>query len=300
MEDTTAEPVDTTTETPAEAPENVASVEPTEAPTGAEEMLDAAPETPQTVRIKVDGEERELTLDEAIVLAQKGMSADQRFQKAASMRKSAEDIFAKLKEDPWSVLSSEDIGHDPMKLAEEYILKQLKEAEMTPEQREAERIKRENEEYRRREAEREAKAKQTQYEQAKLRAKEEYERVFNEALDKSKLPRTAATLARMAQKQYAALKQGHELTPSQIAALVRRDLQNEMESVARGLDNDLLEKFIGKEKLDALRKAQVERVQQTQKAKTELHDKGPSPRPDKGEPLEWRDLEAKILGKYRG
>lgn len=53
---------------------------------------DATPETEQesTFKIKVDGEERELTKEQLIAEAQKGISANKRFEEAAQLRKQHE------------------------------------------------------------------------------------------------------------------------------------------------------------------------------------------------------------------
>lgn len=78
-------------------------IDPDAEPAAAEEEEEAQPpaaeETPKH-KIKVNGEEQELTVEELIALAQKGVGAEQKFEEAARLRREAEEMRAQPKEEP--------------------------------------------------------------------------------------------------------------------------------------------------------------------------------------------------------
>ncbi|HKS73272.1 MAG TPA: hypothetical protein VJQ82_08745 [Terriglobales bacterium] len=79
-----AEPIPAADANPPPAPE----------PTPATEPSAAAPVQPQKIPLVVDGQRLEVTPDELVQLAQKGLSAQQRWQEAARMRQEAQAMLA--------------------------------------------------------------------------------------------------------------------------------------------------------------------------------------------------------------
>ena len=74
---------------------------------------EVAAEVPRKIKIKVDGQEEELTEEEVIALAQKGKSADKRFQEAAELRRQAEE----LRQPPEKSDVDENLEEDEVALA---------------------------------------------------------------------------------------------------------------------------------------------------------------------------------------
>ncbi len=78
----------------------------------AEEEDDAAPVmSAQKIKVKVNGVERELTLDEVVDLAQKAQAADEKFREAARLRQEAEEL-ARKPEHPQP--SQEDVARNAL------------------------------------------------------------------------------------------------------------------------------------------------------------------------------------------
>jgi hypothetical protein len=67
-------------------------------PEQSDAQADAEPETPavQTVRVKIDGEEREVPVDEVVTAYQKDAAASKRFEEAARVRREADEITSKV------------------------------------------------------------------------------------------------------------------------------------------------------------------------------------------------------------
>lgn len=84
------EPTDEAAEVPEDEPEEESEEEHEETPP-------AQPEpAPQTVKVKVDGEERDVPLSEVIAQYQKGQAADRRLEEAARLKREAEQRATQL------------------------------------------------------------------------------------------------------------------------------------------------------------------------------------------------------------
>ncbi len=92
-----------TTAAPASAPAAEPAVTPAPAnDNGAPTAETQAPEPKH--KIKVGGEERELTVSELVKLAQKGEGAERKFDEAAKMRAEAEQLKRRFAADPYAVM----------------------------------------------------------------------------------------------------------------------------------------------------------------------------------------------------
>ncbi len=94
---------------------------------------------PESYKVKIDGSESEVSLDDLKATYQKERSADKRFQEAAEIRKSAEAKYAETEElrrqleefveharkNPKDMISK--LGHDPRELAQQILLAELEE-----------------------------------------------------------------------------------------------------------------------------------------------------------------------------
>lgn len=215
------------------------------------------------VTIKVDGEDVEITLDQAVREYRRRQAADKRFQEAAATRKQAETLLSQLKSDPWGALKA--LGIDPDKAASERILAKIEEEKLAAEN---------PSELSRRRLEKELAEERSAHESAKKAAEEaelskkrdefrvKIDRQFTAALTEAKLPATPYTVARMADVMSRNIREDPQFdaTPTELAQLVREDLKAELVDIARQLGPDGLEAFLGAESMKALRKYDIERV----------------------------------------
>ena len=256
-------------------------------------------------RLKLEGKEEEVTEDEVIALAQKGKSADRRFQEAAGVRKEAEDVLEFIKQNPGEALKK--LGLDPRKFSEEYLVEALKREAETPEAKEARETKEKLAAFERKEAEREA-AKKKADEEAELTAKQaakekkereiidKYDGIFVAALEKCGLPKNAYTVKRMAELQRVNLKSKGDFSADQLAKIVREDYDSEFKHRTADMDGEKLIELltsINPDLLKKITKAQIAKL----KGKQTFTQNTPVPEPVSGEkPMSWREFTRKSRG----
>ncbi len=179
-------------------------------------------------KLQVDGKEVEVDEQELISRAQKATGAEKKFEEAARVRRMMETFIAKLKDpDRWhEVLRHPMIGHDPMKLAEELVWRQLQEEKLTPEQkqvREAQEILKRDEQ--RKKLEEQSKAQQRMAELQK-EAEGKLTTSIKEALETSGLPKSAWTVRMMAYFMHKGWKQYNvRLNPADVVPMVKKQYQ---------------------------------------------------------------------------
>jgi hypothetical protein len=266
-----------------------------------------SPKNPSKFKVKVDGREEDVDVDELMASYSKVKAANKRFEEAAAERKAAaaeKAEAARLKEamksDPWTVLK--EFGVDSRKAAEDFLIEQLKLEQMTPEQKEAMELKRKLKEYEEREAQIKAEAEEKQKKEQEESEKaellkmteeftKEYENEFEAALSGSKLPRKPEIIAKMAEKMYEAELEGYRMTAKQAAVIVEREIKALKAALLDGLDADSLAEFLGEENLKKVRKRDVEKLKNPV-AEPQKRSEEPKPKKDiPKSPDEWlRDI----------
>ena len=234
------------------------------------------------LRLKIDGreEEREFDPEQLAVHVQKAGAADKRMQEAAQIRKSFQAIVERLKQDPFEVLSDPAIGVDLEALAEKRLADKYRKAMMSDEERavyerqqEYERIKSENDRYKRAEQQR----RQTEIDRKVF---QETEQNFKTALGKVGLPPSYELLREMAKIARDNLQFGIELSPAQLAAEVRSHVEGTRtkleEKVRTSLKGEELIKYLGEDVVREILRAQVAKV----RAKQSTLEPVPPPAPE--------------------
>lgn len=178
-------------------------------------------------RLKVDGEEQELELDDTEVTTrlQKAHAAEKRMSEAAEIRKAFQEVMGRLKEDPFSVLQDPAFGIDLDALAEQRLAEKyqraLDEQNMTEEQRALRDAQAQADEYRKKveKFESEQKAKAQQEFEAKVQA--DIHSRIESALKSEGMEPSYETLYEIAEVGKLSLQHGIDLTPEQLAAEVK-------------------------------------------------------------------------------
>lgn len=208
-----------------------------------------------TVNGKNEDFELDLGNDEEIKKhLQKSKASDQKFQEAAEVRKAAMEFIEQLRTNPKRVLSDPNIGIDVRKFAEEILNEEIKEMEKSPEQREKEKLTRELEELKAQAKQREEEAQQSEFARIQMEQERILETEISAALDVGGMPKTARTVKAMAEMMMIALENGIDLSPKDIAPLVKNTTLSEFKEVVSSLTDDQLEDFLGKEVIGRLRK----------------------------------------------
>jgi len=199
------------------------------------------------LKIKVDGVEEELLEEEVVKLAQLSKASQKRFNEAAKVKKEASELIALLKKDPRAVLEHPDIGIDSIAWAEDILLKEMEKAKMSPE---AKRAYDAEQKLKQLEKEKEEAAEQEKHrESLKLQAKHTklYEEEIQKALEKSGIPKTTESVARMARYMEIALENEVELGAEQAATLVRQDYVGDIVLMLNQLDGESLLGLLGED-----------------------------------------------------
>lgn len=221
------------------------------------------------LKFKMDGQDLDLSEEEVISLAQKGGTAQKRWEEAAQLRKQAESVLEYLKANPREALAK--LGIDVRKMSEEHLLEELQREQESPEAkkvreteeklRKYETAEKAREEAAARKAAEDAEAeKQAQATAKEREIMERYDNIFTTALEKSGLPRSPATILRMAQLQRVNLRKGLELNADSLAKIVREDYDAEFQERTSGMDGDKLLEFLGKDIVGKLTKAQIAKL----------------------------------------
>lgn len=187
-------------------------------------------EEPKTVKYKVDGEEVEVDLKDVPTLLAKAAGADKRFQEAAQIRKEATEFVQYLKKSPIEALKR--AGVDFEQLAIDHVHELIRLEQMTPEQKEAYQLRKENETFKQKEArekeEREAREKAELEEiqrQETEKAIESYERDIISVFEANpELPKNRFVVSRFAYYLEKALEQGYDLKAQDVLPYVRQEL----------------------------------------------------------------------------
>jgi len=252
-----------------------------------EETLEEETE-PTKYKVKVDGEEIEVTLEDMQRDYQLRRASDKKFQDAAAIKAQAEEFLEALRTDPRKVLEHPNINADIRALAEEILSEQLEDEMLDPKDREIKKLQRELEA---REAEKKAEedAKTTtkqKAEEAELLAG--YEKQIDTALSTSGLPNTSFTIDRMAYYMQQAVRSGYDLTAADVVPLVKEDYINDFKKFFAGSDDKVIAEILGGPAMKKIRKMDLSTLKDP-KGKTPANQPDVKPRA-KGEKQTFEDF----------
>lgn len=212
---------------------------------------------PKVWKLKVDGQEIEFDAsDEASVqrVVQKGLASDRKFQEAAKVRQQAENFVKMLKENPLEVLKHPSLGLNFRELAENFLYEQLQAESISPEERQLTSEKEELERYRRQEQESKQQQQTKQQEELKEQYRQDYQQKFIQALDTAGLPKSDWTITRMATLMREAITKGlTNITPQDVAHIVKQDWQAAQREMYGSLDGAKLVEILGKDVAEKIR-----------------------------------------------
>ena len=199
-------------------------------PTPKEAVKEAKKEAERLLKLKVNGEEVELSESEVIKRAQMAEGSQRKFQEAAKKQEQAVKLLEILKADPMAVLKQ--LGHDPEKMAEDLIWNKLQENAKTPEERQLAADIEDLKRLRAEEAERKKVMETRKKEQLKEKYQQDYINQFKETLGSSGLPVSDFTMTRLANYMSEAVKAGYtKVKPSDVVEFVKDDWKAHQQSL---------------------------------------------------------------------
>lgn len=255
------------------------------------EAAPAKTEAARTFKLKVDGQEVEMSEREVLDLAQQGKSANKRFQEASVTRKEAEQIIAFAKSNPAEFFAK--TGQNARQWAEDFLLQEIQREQMSPEQKKAFENEQKLRKYEDTEKQTKEQARQDQMAKLEQQQMQSYDKLFVEALTASGLPKTPYTVKRMAELTLVNIKNKLELEPSQLAKIVREDYESEMKALYGQADGDTLLALLGKDAVKKLSKAQLSRYKSAKTNSSKAQEK-PANKKDDFNPIgAWKEMQRK-------
>lgn len=247
-------------------------------------------------KILEDGQEVEVPWEELKKGYQARKVSAKRFEEAAKVMKNAQRFIQLLKQDPAQVLPH--LGIDVDEWVKQRMLKKIELANMNPEEKRVhemtEKMKALEEEKRQlieaKNAEREA--------ELRKHFDSEYSKDIIAGLESVGLPKTPATVKRIAYYLHQGVVRGIKLTAAQVAPLVKSDYQREMQELFGALPEKELLNVVGEDFAGKVRKVDLARLNPGSGG-TPPPSKPPAPKDD--QPVkkmtmeEWKERNRKIM-----
>jgi hypothetical protein len=229
-----------------------------------EQIQSVAPQK-KKFKYKADGAEfeEELGDDEITNRLSLAKAAQKRMAESATSKRQIAEFVKQLKEDPMSVLSDERImGSKKFReIAEQFLLKQIEEESLSPQEREYKEKERKLSEYERKDKERQEQEQQAKAKQLESHYTQTFEKTIISALESSSLPKNVFTVKRMAELMQKNLQHGLDLEPQQLAQLVKEDYLAEQRAVIGSASAEQLIAMFGDEVANKIRKHDLSKFQ---------------------------------------
>lgn len=212
-----------------------------------------AKENLKRYKLKIDGQEREVDEKELLRGYSHQQAANKRFQEGQKLRQQAEQ-FVEMMKDPEKFFEvAQRLGHDPRKLSEMYLGKQLEEEFMDPKEKEIRDYKAKLQRYEEQERQKEEEQLTRQQEALKAKYAQEYSNQFIQALKETGLPATKPMVAEMAKYISRSAKIGVEMSAKEAANLVLEDIRNSQKNLFSEADGETLIKLLGEDLANKIR-----------------------------------------------
>lgn len=292
MSEVTAAPAETSSPIESQAEEPSSQSQPNAEP---KQAMPAA--LKEKFKLTVDGEEFEEELDwndkdsirKKLQLAR---VSEKRMAEAKDAKAKAFNV-AKMMENPEEYLRK--LGPKGREAAEKFLLEQIQESMLTPEQKEQRAKDAKLKMYEEKE-ENEAKSKaERELAEKSNRFAQDYQTTIVDALEKLNLPKSPALVRHMAGLMKAKLVTGIELDATDLAELVKRDRHGELQAIIKDMDGDQLLAFFGDDVANKIRKSDIRKIQEKHGQVFQsrpINPETPAPKADPNRPKtmeEWKE-----------
>lgn len=226
-----------------------------------EDAVEEAPKPEKkTWKFKAAGKDVTFDSEEELVKhAQMGLSAQEKWQEAAQIRKEMQEFASLLQNNTAEALSL--MGLDVDKLAEDHIARRIEEMQKSPEQLEREKIQKELEGLKKEKEDLRTKAEKAEMDRLQEQYATQIETEMTEALNASKtLPKSPYVVKRIADMMLLAHDNGKtDVTVNDVLPLVEKDIRSEIQQMFAAMPEELVEAVIGKETFNKVRRKRLSR-----------------------------------------
>lgn len=228
-------------------------------------MGESLADTVKKYKVKVDGEELEVDEDELLKGYQKHKGASKAFQEAAELRKQSEQLVKMLKDNKGRVDVFKKLGIDVRQFAEDYLLEQLEEERLSPDEKEKREIRRKLAEY---ESKDKAEKERLQKESLEQKLQQRYAIIQREidtlVANQTELPKTNYVKERLIMyvDRMAGKPEYEHVKLADLLPLVKQDLIEQQKQLFAESDYDSLEKLYGPDIMKKFRQAEAKKLKQ--------------------------------------
>lgn len=232
---------------------------------GGETLGDIAKEVARKRKLK-DDQGQEFEVDESELektyISRKAhqREANKKLQEGLAARKQAEEFISMMKNPAKFYETAKKLGHDPRKLAEEYLAAQLEDELMDPRERELRDTKKKLQSWEELDKAQKKQAEEKLHTELKTKFAKEYSDQFVKALETSGLPPTKPMVAEIAKYIQRSAKIGFKMSAEEAATLVKEDLQTRMQRLIGDTDGETLIKLLGDDVANKVRKWDTSRI----------------------------------------
>lgn len=254
------------------------------------------PKAPEVYEVKINGQTRKYTLDELKNKVSLGEAANEKFQKASELSKKHESTKAELKKDFFKVLMSEEVGltKEEMRTKFESWYKEnfIDPETMDPREMRIRELEREKSEREAREQEIQAAKQKEIEEQETAKTVEQMQKEIISVVEKSGLPKTRFTAARVAYWMRQNLKNGYNAPEEVIVQQVREERNSLVGSMVKESTGEQLVEMLGEELVTKIRKYDIELLKKKLGGTTKGDDGFPAMTRDENKKVTTRDVDA--------
>lgn len=219
----------------------------------------------KTFQYKVNGEDREVTLDlnneeDIIRRIQMAEASQENMQHAAEKERNLDGFIQNLIDNPWETL--EEAGYDIDKLAEDRIQNRIDHLQKSPEQIAKEERDSELEDLRRQIQEQDEMRETQEFSRLQEQAEIDLDNQITDALSSTtQLPKSPYIVKRVADAMLSALDAGREdVTPQDVIPWVEKEISEEFKKLFEAAPDKALSGLIGKNTMDRLRKQRLSKM----------------------------------------
>lgn len=308
MTATTAAPAAPTTNAPATPQVTEASAKPAASEPTIEDFLsdeEIAKISSKKLRLKVDGKESGVTMEQLIRDRQKYEAANKRFQEAKDLYAKGEMSQKQLKEFVGYMKNNtaeamKHLGIDPRQFAESLLMEAIQYEQLSPEQRELMDAKKRLSTYESEAKTRAEQEKRSEFQRQVQVERERYDKEFAKALQAADIDQDPYAVARLAQYMQAALKSGkRDASPMDFVEHLKSDFHKQSLGYLKRLSAEKLLETIPAEIIDKIRKADLARVKTMPQASAQqpIRQQPQQRQPETLTPDQFRKRMLERLGK---
>jgi hypothetical protein len=252
--------------------------------------------TPQLkkFKLKVDGEDFEEEIDlsnesELIKRFQLAKAAEKRIGQSKAEKQKAMEVLKAFEDG--TLFKKHPKARE---LAEQFLVEQLEDEMLSPEQKEFRDLKKYKEDKERHELERQKALEMAAAEQKEAALAQQYQKTIIDALDKSGLPKTPDMAKRMAYIMKKNLDLGLSLTAEDLASEVKTELSGLLKALVGGSDGEQLINLLGEDSAKKIRAWDVKKLKEgmVNKSNVKQEPTVKAPRRDDGKSMsieEWKE-----------